>query len=796
MKIIDIIWFTNRILNLPILVFIFFFNIILIGQQSHTPILFLNAGSGITLGPDSSVVSWKDNVSGNQAVQNNPNARPKFIKNGINGLPSIQLNGKSSYMDFPSVFPVLKDYTLFLIIKTDAPSYNLIGGANRTLWLGGNTKPQMLHQGNFNSQVISTVDPGLDPALVIAEYNQSTQRGTFYINAQFADSAFCPSNIDSTIFIGAYNRSYFYNGSIGTIILFPGLLPTNTRDSIQKKLMAEYKIPGPPILDSSILSVPGNHHFFARDQNDLCNFEVKGYIFDSKFDSVFLKLYQNDQLISNLSTAIYFSNQKALYQFSPVLKSGLLDYRMELTAHSASGDSSLFIRNHLLCGDVFLINGQSNSIFGGSNDSDPFVKTFGLNYSQNKKDTFFTPASASGYGGGPDIGAWGMQLAKNIVKKHKVPVCVINGGVGGTSIQQHQRNDSNPAEPNSIYGSFLYRINQSKLGPKVKFLCWYQGESNATPQYFENFKSLYQDWKNDLPLLKKIYVMQIHHGCGTGDNSGVREIQRNLPKSFPDITVMSTNGLPGHDGCHYSVDGYRALAEWLSPLVEKDFYNGPELPDMTAPNLKYAYYTTPSKNRINLVFEPGIQEFIIPSDTVISNVKIRLIDYFYLDGLPFVINNISAQKDTVLLDLKTGAGGNFLTYLPEIYYHNSSTIFQGPYITNSRNIGALSFYQVPVLSTAPVGIGNISSDLTDFLYFNNPSSRENLLLKIKPNNYSGALKLIILSLQGQILYSQNLDNFHTEQTISFPALLSGSGMLLWKIYGKDFCKTGKIVIKG
>ena len=120
MKIIDIIWFTNRILNLPILVFIFFFNIILIGQQSHTPILFLNAGSGITLGPDSSVVSWKDNVSGNQAVQNNPNARPKFIKNGINGLPSIQLDGKSSYMDFPSVFPVLKDYTLFLIIKTEA----------------------------------------------------------------------------------------------------------------------------------------------------------------------------------------------------------------------------------------------------------------------------------------------------------------------------------------------------------------------------------------------------------------------------------------------------------------------------------------------------------------------------------------------------------------------------------------------------------------------------------------------------------------------------------------------------
>jgi lysophospholipase L1-like esterase len=764
------------------------------GQQNFKPIFYLNANTGVSLGTDSSVVSWKDPTTGINAIQTNQNARPKLIKNGINDLPAIQLNGSSAYLDLPPVFPVQKDYTLFLIVKTNAPSYNILGGANRTLWLAGNTNPQMLHQGNFNSQVVSSVDPGLDPALIIAEYNQSTQNGAFYVNGKFADSAFCPTNTDSTLFIGAYNRSYFYNGNISCIILFSGLLPKITRDSIQKKLMTEYKIPGPPILDSSLVSVPGNHHFYARDENDLCKFDLKGYCFDAHFDSVHLKLFENKELKSKTSVKLNYNEQKALYEFSPVLLSGLSDYRIELTAQAPDRDSSLYIRDHLLCGDVILINGQSNSIFGGSTDSDPFIKTFGLNYSQDKKDTFFTPAIATGYGGGPNIGAWGMQLAKNIVNNHKVPVCVINGGVGGTTIQQHQRNDLNPYEPNGIYGSLLYRANQSKLAHSAKILFWYQGESNATPQYFENFQALYQDWKNDYPKLQKIYVVQIHHGCGTGDNSGVREVQRNLPKSYQDITVMSTNGLPEHDGCHYSVNGYKKLAEWLTPLVERDFYNKQDLPDISAPNLKYAFYTSSDKNRIALIFEPGVQEFIIPGDTTVANVNIRLKDYFYLDGLPYVINEISTSKDTIFLDLKTGAGGNFLTYLPEIYYHNTSTIYQGPYIKNSRNIGALSFYQVPILSKAPVGVSSYHNKMADFFYFTNPSTRENLQLKFIQNLYEGSVQLNIFSVQGQLLFSQNLENINTEQIISIPVKLSQSGLYIWKICGKEFCKTGKIVL--
>ena len=33
-----------------------------------------------------------------------------------------------------------------------------------------------------------------------------------------------------------------------------------------------------------------------------------------------------------------------------------------------------------------------------------------------------------------------MELAKRLVESQKIPICIINGAVGGTRIDQHQRN--------------------------------------------------------------------------------------------------------------------------------------------------------------------------------------------------------------------------------------------------------------------------------------------------------------------------------------------------------------------
>ena len=50
------------------------------------------------------------------------------------------------------------------------------------------------------------------------------------------------------------------------------------------------------------------------------------------------------------------------------------------------------------------------------------------------------------------IGAWGVILAKNLLEKHGMPICMVNGPVGDTRIDQHQRNAANPNDEKTIYG--------------------------------------------------------------------------------------------------------------------------------------------------------------------------------------------------------------------------------------------------------------------------------------------------------------------------------------------------------
>ena len=54
-----------------------------------------------------------------------------------------------------------------------------------------------------------------------------------------------------------------------------------------------------------------------------------------------------------------------------------------------------------------------------------------------------------GRGGELQIGYWGIELGKLLVERYKIPVFIINGAVGGTRIDMHQRN---PEDPEDVTG--------------------------------------------------------------------------------------------------------------------------------------------------------------------------------------------------------------------------------------------------------------------------------------------------------------------------------------------------------
>ena len=144
-----------------------------------------------------------------------------------------------------------------------------------------------------------------------------------------------------------------------------------------------------------------------------------------------------------------------------------------------------------------------------------------------------------------ELGYWGMELAKRLVASEKIPICIINGAVGGTRIDQHQRSESNPTDLSTIYGRMLWRVQQARLTHGIRGVIWHQGENDQgadgpTGGYgWESYQQYFLDmsaaWKQDFPNIQHYYLFQIWpNSCSMGNGHGdmLREVQRTLAASF------------------------------------------------------------------------------------------------------------------------------------------------------------------------------------------------------------------------------------------------------------------------
>ena len=113
-----------------------------------------------------------------------------------------------------------------------------------------------------------------------------------------------------------------------------------------------------------------------------------------------------------------------------------------------------------------------------------------------------------------ELGWWGMELAKRLVESQKVPIFIVNGARGGTRIDQHQRNDENPTDLDTIYGRMLWRVKEARLTHGIRAIIWHQGENDqgaAGPDggygwetYQRYFVEMSADWKRDFPNVSRL----------------------------------------------------------------------------------------------------------------------------------------------------------------------------------------------------------------------------------------------------------------------------------------------------
>ena len=457
---------------------------------------------------------------------------------------------------------------------------------------------------------------------------------------------------------------------------------------------------------------PVNNQFFARDATGYGTIHYNGSQSGSP-STVFLKVYttHNGEILSATYRQVLVNGSYSLV--APILP-GKAIYKVQYGTTVNGVDTAVGAAvTNLICGDAYIIEGQSNAAATDNSapvdtTTDPWIRTYGLNSGWGN-------ASAKGSPEEHRIGVWGLILAKRLSANYNMPICIINGAVGGTRIDQHQPNPAghgNPGSLYSIYANLYNRVVGAKLTHGVRALLWHQGEQDqgsGGPDgdydykfYQQYFVDISAAWKQDFPNILNYYVFQIWpSACGdTSRNDQLREVQRTLSRQFSNMRMMSTLGISPGASCHYSLEGYQVFSNLISPLVEQDHYGTSTSAVFTAANLIKAYYTSATRNEVALEFDQNMAWN--PGATGL----------FTLDGVAGNVVSGNAVGKIIKLQLSAASAASTIKYIKGGEWYQPNIIY------GSNGVAALTFADVPIGLAAPLnlaataGIGQVSLSWT------------------------------------------------------------------------------------
>lgn len=440
---------------------------------------------------------------------------------------------------------------------------------------------------------------------------------------------------------------------------------------------------------------PVDNQFFARSDTGEGALYYRGKL-EQPADAVFLKLYADDKLLLTKTSA---TAADLTYSFTVKLNAGLVHYKVEFGTKSSGVEKVERSASDLVCGDAYIIAGQSNAVADVKDnpETNEWIRSYG-NMSGGVGKGWANAVRGSVSGDLGRIGYWGYDVAKELVNKYQVPICIINGAVGGTRVDQHQPNPADHADPLTIYGRLHARIVAARLTQGVRGLFWYQGENNQgadSPTGDEDWKTYQQyfidlaaAWKSDYPNLQNYYVFQFWpNSCGmggrhAGDMTG--EVIRTLPMLFSRLRMMSVHGVvspgSGYRNCHFAWQGYAQIASLILPAVERDNYGLVPTVSVTAPNLQRARFTTAAKNELALEFDQPMT----------WNDESKIL--FFLGETPGLIRSGAASGNVVTLQLNEASTAQLITYLRGKEWDGKQTGL----LYGANKVAALTFCDVPI----------------------------------------------------------------------------------------------------
>lgn len=437
---------------------------------------------------------------------------------------------------------------------------------------------------------------------------------------------------------------------------------------------------------------PVNGRLYSRDLiTNQAIVPVGGAVVVSGMNRIHLVVFQDGSSWWSDSMDLVYTGSWASFLFAVPLEAGLHDYAFRLYLESAGQFEQVHTVDDVACGDVYLINGQSNAVAAdyhgedlGNADQSHWIRTYGsasTEAAQVVADTGWHVADGEGANDSGTIGAWGLRAARILVDRYQIPIALINGAVGGSPLYQHKRDESHPENLGTIYGRLLFRARQAGVDQKARAILWHQGESNGLTNahvYLPSFGELLETWLEDFPAVERVFVFQIRKGCGT-PSMGIREAQRQFPDYFPEVTIMPTAGIDDHDGCHYRYAGYRQMGDWIAGRMAVFFYGEVMPDDSVPPNISEARFTGPNQDEIELLFR-NPQQALILDPGIETRFRLR-------GNVHQSIVAATAFPGRIVLKLSGPTNAPRLAYIGQAR--------SGPWIKNTFGVGAFTF-EVPI----------------------------------------------------------------------------------------------------
>ena len=452
---------------------------------------------------------------------------------------------------------------------------------------------------------------------------------------------------------------------------------------------------------------PVDNQFYARDDNNEGTLFYNGILADPA-ETVFLKLYADDKLVK---TETQKPKADKSYTFALKLKAGLVKYKVEFGTKNGSAEKIEQTVSNLVCGDAYIIQGQSNAVAYNyhNNDKRPdlidftsdWIRSYGSGGEAGDENAtnggwgnaVITNLKINDRGGVRFIGLWGMVIAKQFVASQKIPICIFNGAVGGTRIDEHMPDDIVPANKRRpIYANLKKRMVAAQLTHGIRGVLWHQGEADqgfdgpnncfGSETYQQYWIDLTAAWKQDYPNIRNYYVYQIYpNACSQGGNRNsdkLRDVQRLLSRQFSSLSVMPTMNLPTGAGCHFNLEDYEIMGSLMVPLIERDACGVTHDNSITAPDLKKAKFSSDKKDEIVLEFDQAV----IWDDA--QTVQ------FYLDGEAGKIISGTTTGNQLKLKLAAPTTAKKITYLTDKKWEPKLLLY------GKNGIPALTFCEVEV----------------------------------------------------------------------------------------------------